>query len=426
MGFSKPKIEHLGELSRFTWDDPPIIVTAIHAQQHREGRISAEFVIERVEEDKTLLILRRQLSTVLGPRAQSTLADELTRRYLGAPWSEILEYVCAKVVEILRVGEPVFEISTADVIHPPEYLVKPILIKGQPNILFGLGGACKSYMALSLGICALLPWVQNPLKLEVNEKSSRILYLDYESDRDTVTWRMKRLQLGLNIPYLSMQYRSCCLPLADETDAIQNIVMDHKIELLIVDSAGGASGGDLNKTEGVLRFFAALRRLKVTSLIVAHTSKPQNGDTRSATPYGNAYYTNYARSIWEVRREQQADSDVVNIGLFDSKSNDRGKMSALAFRLTFTGSESATIERQQIADVPEFEKTLPLRDRIVNLLWINSPLTFNQVFEELHVDDAKITENNVRVTLSRLCKGTQTKPPKIETNNGYYSAITGV
>ena len=134
----------------------------------------------------------------------------------------------------------------------------------------------------------------------VTNKATKTLYLDWETDEDTFKWTCKTICEGMNIPAVFPNYRRCSIPLYQDIEQIAGYVQEYGIEFLFIDSLGMAVGGDLNNTEPALNFWGAWRKLKTTSLILAHTAK--NEEKRKSI-YGNVYYTAEARSIWETKKD---------------------------------------------------------------------------------------------------------------------------
>ena len=223
----------------------------------------------------------------------------------------------------------------------------------------------KSYLALIFATILTLPWDDNPLGLEAPRERHRVLYLDYETDETSTLWRLKCLQKGENLGVLPIHYRRCALPLADDLEAIQEAKAESQADVIMVDSVGGACGAELNTAETALHYYGALRQLKSTSLSIAHTSKDQT--TKHKTIYGNAYFYNYARNVFEVKRVQEAGEDTMSIGLFHRKNNMGKFYHPLGFKLTF-GKDWVKISPQDVKDVAEFAEQLALASRIYEVL----------------------------------------------------------
>jgi len=115
---------------------------------------------------------------------------------------------------------------------------------------------------------------------------------------------------------LTLTYRHCALPLAEDLNEIRRIVLEGDIKLIIVDSLGAACGGDMNSAEVATRFFSAIRQLPVTPLLISHVSKEVE---KEKTPFGSVYFYNYARNVYQLRKHEEEDE--ITLGLWHKKCN---------------------------------------------------------------------------------------------------------
>ena len=406
---TKVKITTTGNGYRFEFQNGiEVDVSRIH-DNIRDESITAELVVTSSLPATPHLVGQDRVNFT-SPNSKKVFRTELEKRIESDFWQDILSIVYSKTLELHRRGEPVQEISTEDEITKPEYLLYPLLIRNHPTILFGLGGTGKGYLALISGIVMMLPMAKNKLGLHPGGESIKILYLDNETDKEEITWRLKCLGAGLGLGYLSLEYRRCSLPLADDLGPLKEIINQKDIQCLIIDSLAGACGGDLNAPEHAIRFFMALRQLKVTTLILAHTSK--NSQVKENTPFGSVFFTNFARSIWEVKRIQNPDEDIIEIGLFHRKSNFSRLFSAIGFQLTF-GENEVSVSRKDVKDIPGLAENLPNSQRVFQLLIDQGKMTTEQIEEETGI---KLTV--VRTTLTRL-----KRQGKVENFKGQWGAL---
>jgi DNA-directed RNA polymerase specialized sigma24 family protein len=192
---------------------------------------------------------------------------------------------------------------------------------------------------------------------------------------------------------LSIRYRRCALPLADDLTEIQRAIADGDIGLIVVDSLGAACGGDLNSAEVATRFFSALRQLPVTSLLISHVSKAK--ETKEKTPYGSVYFYNFARNVFELRRIQEAEQDEINLGVFHRKNN-LGKLHyPLGFTIRFE-PDKTLFQKQDIRDIPEFLESLSNTARIEALLK-RGAMSVAEIADELDM-----SAPSARVVVNRL------------------------
>jgi len=349
---------------RFYWQDIKLQVCVSRIREPRDGTVKGEILIESLAEGNCRHIHQSQYNFI-SPDTRDKLAQILQRRYhLNEDlWAEILEQLSNLLLLKHRQGEPVSHITTEDVILEPEYLVYPILLLQQPTVIFGDGGVGKSYFSLYLAVCALLPWHDNPLGLKVRQNPSKVLFLDWEADDNTVRWRLHCLKTGLGLPYLVFDYLRCSQAFADDIEHIQDKLNNTGAEFIIIDSIAGACGGDLTASEPATRFYNALRSLNVTSLIIAHNPK---GDGKK-TIYGSAIFEHRARSVWECKALHEPGDDELLVGLYHRKANNSRLNKPLGFKISFN-DKATVVTKYSVEAVPGFEKSLSLTDRILRLL----------------------------------------------------------
>jgi len=303
---SKPVVRQIGARQEFYWESQKIYALVNRIREHSDGRITAEVNFKIDKSDIPPHILHSQAS-LLSTRSKKDLVKELEDRYSlpQGQWAGMVEQLCVISLDNYRKGKPAKEIWPApdgEEVPKSEFLVAPLLYEGKPTILFGEGSTGKSYLALTLAIMTQLPFYDNPLWL--SPKQAQTLYLDYEGDEDEFRKRLTSLERGFNLPSTPILYRECELPLVDDIDHLEQIVAEYGIGFLVIDSLGVASGNtSLNDAATATAFYSALRRLKVTSLTITHTSK--DSEAKRASPFGSVYFTNLARSVFEVRRQQK-------------------------------------------------------------------------------------------------------------------------
>lgn len=384
---------------RLSWEDTKLLVSATRLREQRDGAPTAELSFKTTAPGAPGHLYQAQLN-LISTQSKTQMINLLTKRYDEINWVEVIEQVCHHVREHIRAGEPVVEISTEDPVDPPEYLVFPLLPKRLPTVLYGLGGVGKSLLALAVGVCVQLPWTDNPLRLDCEDRLTNVLYCDWETDRSDIAWRLKCLERGMRLPAVSIRYRRCVQPLADDLEKIQEAINDHNIGCVIIDSIARAAGGDLNATDPADRLYRAVRALNVSCLLLAHTAKGSGELGKQTSIYGNAFYTNNARSVWEVKKVQEAGQDDIEVGLFHRKSNVSRLHKPLAYRITFS-DDRVTIRYADVRGIAEFADGLPLRERILTAL-NEGPLTATDLAKAVGA-----SPNIVRARLSDLYRLTQ-------------------
>ena len=323
------------------------------------------------------------------------------KKKLDVSWAEMFEQVCTETLERFRKGEIVVELSSINEnVKPPEYLLRPFIIKNYPTIIFGDPSSSKSLNALIMTICMVLPWYDNPMGWDAPQRPIRCLYLDWETDSQTVEWALSCVSKGMGLGPLCVNYRRCSHPLATDVEQIAKWIDETGAEFTIIDSLGMAAGGDLNATEPAFNFWAAWRKLKTTSLILAHTSK-NSDDKRTRSVYGNQYYSAEARCIWEVKKSQENDSSEMDVALFNRKPPPFAKLHGpLGLHINFQGgdiSDKTIITRGQPQSVSEFVAAMGTQAEIEQLIKENTKMTNAQIQEAL-----TLSPDNIRHALKRL------------------------
>ena len=244
--------------------------------------------------------------------AKKRMAKTLTDQYPGVPWTTIVDRTVELVVEKHREGEPVIQLKDFPPREGLRYRVAPLLVEGQPTLLYGLGGKGKSLLSQFF---ACLVAEGRPVG-SLQPEPGPVLLCDYETDQDTVARNLAMIHKGLGIEDgSSIFYMRMGQPLVNEIEAVQSKVLEHDIQMVIVDSAGPAVGGGAECAEGAIKYFSALRNLRATTLTISHKAK--NADTG---PFGSVFWTNVARNVYRLQSESESENRL-HLGLFNEKSN---------------------------------------------------------------------------------------------------------
>ena len=184
------------------------------------------------------------------------------------------------------------------------------------------------------------------------------------------------------------------MPLTVELEPIQKMIQERKIDIIFVDSLGAACGSELNKPEPAINFFMGLRKLNVTSLLLAQTSKSEDG---KKSIFGSTYFTYYARSIFELCKSEElgiADDANSSVALFHRWSNYTKKYPAMGFSIT-DDNNNLFIEKQSV-DITEFIGKASMANILLKELR-EGALSLDKLKER-----TGINQSNIRATLSKL------------------------
>ncbi|MDM7913125.1 MAG: AAA family ATPase, partial [Methanotrichaceae archaeon] len=285
-----PSVERVGGLFKVTWEDQRICIEMDRVSEHSD-EIRAQITV----------IVAGLVVAQFGHNLTSLPARDKAAKYLkdrhDTDWGMLLEMASYYVLKRLREGEPVVDLSMVDEIRPISWMLKPLLQWGMPTTIFADGGTGKSYLSLLIAMLVGFPWQDNPFRWQVPSSPVPSLLLDWETEKDVVTYRINLLCKGMKQPRPPLHYRRCSRPLALDLPAIQRHLLDSGAKLLIVDSLGMACGGDLKEQASATAFFTALRELQVTSLLLTHMAKDDLRQKKTA--FGSIYFQNHSRSVWE-------------------------------------------------------------------------------------------------------------------------------
>lgn len=357
------------------------------------GNLVAEvdFINDRRDDFTELLGIRINLHSVA---SRKKAADELSKSKIynaygdegGIPWNALFENLANMLLKAHREGDKPKEIyPSEDVSLTPDYLVEPILYLNHPTVLFGDYGSAKSLFALVVATTCVLPWYDNFLELIAPREPSPCLYLDYEDEEDSFKRRWSALQTGLGVGLTPILYKRMTNTLSDSVEQLSGEIANEGIRLLIIDSLGPAARGNLNDPEPAIKYHAALRQLGITSLTLAHTSKDQL--TKKRTIFGSVFFTNLARSVWEIKAEQETGENETTISLKQTKANLSKLHNTLGYQFTFS-DKSIKVAKADLKDTG-LSGELPLSFQIRNLLRSGAK-TVKAIAEALDANEASI------------------------------------
>jgi hypothetical protein len=411
-----PDIQEHGLGWRFTWTNIDICIDQI---RETASMTKAEMHVRYILPTGFQTLALEDVNLKRSPSRQSLvkhlveLDTDPDKQATKKKWMSCIEYACTYTMQQRRRGEPAVRLCPSPTVRALTWRVNPLVYQGQPTVMFAPGGSGKSCLGL---LAAMLiqaggyfaPTGTNGEKCRSNlcGLQGEVLYLDWEADRQVLELRWANLQkgheeyLGVAPPY----YRRMDRSLADDLREIQRAVADHEIKLVIIDSLAPAAGGDPNAPETAITFHKALRALKVSSLSLAHVAKNDEGKTR--TIFGSAFFTNLARSVWELIPSETEGPSVKYVTLYHTKVNDGPKQRPLAFKIDFQHTSGGThIEPIGTDELPSPEGTQSSSDKIRSALRDGS-----KSIEEI----AQVTGLTAHVIRSRLSDGRNTWCTKVQ------------
>ena len=336
----------------------------VHSKAHRvrmtfdrlseaRGGVSAELSIVL----RTTEILSGVDIGLKSDSGQSKLASGLKLVAAAVPWKWLLQKACALILKRHREGEPLRVLTVDTLIEPLTFQVNPLVFRGKPTVLFGDGGLGKSSLAL---LCAMLASTGDSIA-GMSALPGIPLYLDYEDSYDVHVRRMQAIAAcHPNVAKADVRYQACTEPLVNLTHTLLRRIQAEAISFVVLDSLAAATGGDAG-AEAATKVFRALRTLNVGAMVIAHISKSP-GEGQDPSIYGSVFHKNFARSTWEIRKEQEVGEDVSILGLFNRKSNLSRLHPPIGVQVT-QNAESTRIcyEPFDLSQAPELVNSLPLR-----------------------------------------------------------------
>lgn len=318
-------------------------------------------------------------------RSKTSLAKLMALRVPSfSDWEPMIEMVCYLTARAFRVPT---ESETVGLYEPPEreFRLQPFLAMSEPSVFFGEGGAGKTELMVLLCCC-----ITSGISLAgLDPVQGKVMYLDYETDKDTFGRRLRKLARGMKIEYPSVEYYRGGAPLAKDIASVKANVLNKHIDHIFIDSASLAVGGQLEDTAAVGQFFSALRQLGIGSTIITHTAK--NREHGSRTAFGSVYWTNLARSVWEVIGSQEEGSNYLSMAVKHTKVNEQGKMPRIGLGFTFYG-DTTEVTSEKIADLPGLDFMIPSKQRVEQAI-INEPggrASIKRIIELTELTDAAI------------------------------------
>lgn len=375
----------------FTWKEVECEVARMHIGH---DTTSCQLIFSKG--DKHILRTRINIET---HSARSKLAKELEAAFPIKDktwnWDDCVEYIVEKSMRALEHGEPVITLETTDEIAPLEYLLYPLIPLGKSTAIFAPPGKGKSQLAVLISLILRLPWPENPLNLVPPDKPVKLLYLDYEGDKDDILRPLSLIVKGMELGWCDMEYRRCFLPLIDDIDGIKNHMEEKGCTVLMIDSTSMAAGGDLIKMDIATAYSRAIRQLGsgVTTVSLAHTAK--NNDTGGSNPsvLGSVLFTAGFRSIWELASSEFEGG--LDLALMHRKANLSKKHKDIGFRLNYL-EDRTIIEYLDPKSIPDFVERMSVNARVIDRLK-RGKISSQELMIEL-----RLTRPQVDVAIKRL------------------------
>lgn len=327
-------------------------------------------------------------------RARTDWIKRLLTQSPEYDWVNVIEIVCVRSIRGFREGKPSVWLDQVEFTEAIPPRLAPFIYQRQPTVLFGDGGSGKSTISLTIAVC-----VAAGIQLFYNYPiQCSVLYLDWESDEETMSRRVAKLKNGLNInEHIPLRYKRMNGLLADQIDELATEIAENDYKLVIVDAMAKATANAPEGATSALTMFDAMDSLEVDYLIIDHIDKaslrPGQGNGK---PYGSIFKFNSARSVWFASTQGEPGESEIYVKLEQTKANDMTRSKPLPLRIQF-GEDSTTIERVGWNDMPEdLQAKKKAGDQIIEVL-THGALTIKEIAIK-----TGLTEPTAKTTLYRL------------------------
>lgn len=387
---------------------------------------TGEVTIESTLPGMTGLLLQARFNLV-SSTAQDNLTKAIKRVVEGTsdetlPWARWVRSFFAACLAAERAGEP-FRRTGAEV--PRTARLAPLVAKLVPNdqnvILYGPGGVGKGWLAVGMAVSVALgvPFAGYDCQ------QAPVLYLDWEDSYEVFCGRVDAIAAGLMATAPPLHYRACFGSLRDQAHAIARYASEQGIGLLVVDSvemaaavAGDGSSTWDDRARGVFESLRAIRggmHRPLSVLLIDHLSEQaRQAQSGGAKPYGSVFKTNWCRLGWEMRKQQESEALVSNVGLYQYKTNHTASMAAIGLRIEWDDPaepHNVLIAADDVRDHDELAQRLGLKEQIKAALR-GGPLSRKAI-----ADQTGLSAEKVRVTLWR--DSTSKRPWFIQRGDSY-------
>ncbi|MGC4097194.1 MAG: AAA family ATPase [Nitrospira sp.] len=375
-----PEVENVGDVLSFRW--PNLNAIAILERfSEKSGSLSAELTVKLIQGSESIPLISYTKINLTAERTRQSTAKSLAEKSPTQPWGRMIEIVCQQAIEIHRQGEPLVVVGPDLRSTVTSQRLHPLVYDGVPTVLYGPGGNGKSYLTHLFSFLVAHGGYVGPFC----GIPGPVLYLDYETDLDVFVDRSARLRKGHpEFAGTELLYQRCHMPLALDLPSIQRRVAEHGVKFVVVDSVAPACGGELERPESAIQLFSALRKLRVSSLLIAHTQK----NSEEKTPFGTVFFTNYPRSVWEIQKVQDVNESQIKVALHQRKNN-LGPLHAPVGLQVFFGNDETRMESLSLLDEPQLSSGLSLAARLKHTLK-GGAKTIEALSEDLGTDRAQI------------------------------------
>lgn len=354
---SQPKATYIEDEYVFVWDDLDIKLTLERFREER-GELKADCQPSSANRGGVLPAEKLNLSSA---RSLKQYANTLGGYGLleSEQWFELLTQSCELSKRRYREGAPAVRLSDVDWRQRPRFVIYPYIEARGTTIWFGDGGVSKSIHALAACVSVATETVVLPGGEP--RLSGPVGYFDWEADEETHAERLEALcaGLGIDVPD-NIIYMRRSASLSESVREMRRLIALEGMVFGVADSIGGASGGDVEKAESIIRTMMAMRALEIPILGIHHVTKDQKDKTK---PFGSVYAPNLARLTWRIDKEQDEGADLVRVRLTNFKGNNVRLLTSSGHGVRF---QSILMGKDEVLDEVTFTQVSGLTLPAVN------------------------------------------------------------
>ena len=286
------------------------------------------------------------------------------------PWTILTAKATAEITKHIAEIKQHFE-SHEVIEKDTTWVVEPFIQEDQINTFFGLGGSAKTMLATHLSI-------------QIAKQNIASLFVDYENDASS--WKSRIVKMGSDGKNL-VYYDSQQIPFHDQVDKIKKLVKKYGIKLLILDSASLSTGDSTSDEKSVIRLMGALKRLKITSLLIAHQRKTDG----ERTPIGSVQFENQARNVWNVSSViDDNEQNILHVACKHTKANNTYiRKDPIGYKITF--GERIAVEMENA--IANFSQKFTVKEQIKSVLSGQNGLSYWEIAEMTGLTEGTIKKN---------------------------------
>jgi hypothetical protein len=267
-------------------------------------------------------------------------------------------------------------LKASEELKPVEFLLFPFMQKGSSNMIFADSEVGKSFFGLYMASCA----ASGQKMLEYSTNITRTLYLDYEDDYDTFSYRLHSICNGNGLDFEKVrnevQYYKPQGDMVDESEIIAKMVVEHGFDLIIIDAGSSATGGDPLNATPVIKLFDSLEHIPCTKLIIHHEGKATEGKTDGQSVYGTTFWKARIRVGWRLnsiseRKAHGQTEKIIRGSMF--KGSNLARQDSFIYKSIFSGTSITFSSETQYQDENE--------GKVFHVIAMNDGITIPKLVE---------------------------------------------